>query len=345
MSILDSIKADKKISFNHWRYRILHWTFNIKNPTLDNYRYNGLPLFLYTHYCPLFHLTNLIAILSPIVLAIKVLSVVFLALVAAINTIPFEKIVKFFERMKPKLPERKPREVTPEEIEKQSRAYDMKACLEYIPRNLDMTGEGFYAYIAEVLRTMKKEEVVALFNELAPKFKAAKERAVLRKKKWRERIIFWTNFSRVFLKWAMNIAYVLFGLFTLYGVFYIVGPVFYGICWLIETIIWLFTDTGFTTSLWLLTKIMALILVTTSVIFGLLYTGIVQRFGEKLWEGLAAVTAPLYILGVPLKWIKKGFDEACEFVSMFYEENCPPVVLVSKEEAQIESIAQNGEEV
>ena len=32
MSILDSIKEERKLSFNHWRYRILHWAFNAEPP-------------------------------------------------------------------------------------------------------------------------------------------------------------------------------------------------------------------------------------------------------------------------------------------------------------------------
>lgn len=68
--ILESIKRDRKLSFNHWRYRLLHWTFET-NPSDSN-----LPNFLYTKYCPLFHLTNLLVIFFPLIVFAKI--VVFL---------------------------------------------------------------------------------------------------------------------------------------------------------------------------------------------------------------------------------------------------------------------------
>lgn len=76
--ILEAIKGEKKMSFHHWRYRLLHWAFGEKADTPEQ---SGLPRFLYTHYCPLFHLTNLIAIFAPAILFVKLVCVVFMMLV------------------------------------------------------------------------------------------------------------------------------------------------------------------------------------------------------------------------------------------------------------------------
>lgn len=65
------LQRRKKLSLNHWRYRLLHWCFNVKADNNTPFS-NNLPRCLYTHYCPLFHLTNLIAIFCPIILIVKV---------------------------------------------------------------------------------------------------------------------------------------------------------------------------------------------------------------------------------------------------------------------------------
>lgn len=74
MSLLQSIKAFKEpreLNFSFWRYRLLHWCFNEDAKTVAD---SKLPHYLYTHYCPLFHLTNFIGLFSPLILTIKVIS-------------------------------------------------------------------------------------------------------------------------------------------------------------------------------------------------------------------------------------------------------------------------------
>lgn len=68
MGIIEAIKAPKNLSFYHWRYRILHWVFNVGAKTPEE---SPLPNYLYTHYCPLFHLTNILFLLFPIIFCCK----------------------------------------------------------------------------------------------------------------------------------------------------------------------------------------------------------------------------------------------------------------------------------
>lgn len=59
------------MSMKSWRYRLLHWVNGINPQTKEEAIDEGMPQFLYTHYCPLFHLTNLFLLLSPIILTYK----------------------------------------------------------------------------------------------------------------------------------------------------------------------------------------------------------------------------------------------------------------------------------
>jgi hypothetical protein len=74
--IFDAIHAERKMSLTHWRYRLLHWVFNVDSDQVwkdDSGKFHSkLPNYLYSHYCPLFHLTNLIALFSPIILVVKI---------------------------------------------------------------------------------------------------------------------------------------------------------------------------------------------------------------------------------------------------------------------------------
>ncbi len=131
MGILESIKSHKKMSFNHWRYRILHWAFNIKNPEFhpDAMSPNGLPKFLYTHYCPLFHLTNLIALLSPLILGIRFFILVVSALSAVLDLIPFKKIFALLPSLpKPSEKEKQEPKLT---LEDERRKIINKICMDW----------------------------------------------------------------------------------------------------------------------------------------------------------------------------------------------------------------------
>lgn len=348
MSILESIKGDRKMSFSHWRYRILHWAFNVKEPDRQNPTQTGLPMFLYTHYCPLFHLTNLIALLSPFILAIRVGLLIISAFATVIDIIPIVKIVDFFINLVPKstkVESTKTKLQLYEELTRQRAQKERKHCIELIGDYPYFEFDSFWARFDTYFISLSREQAQAIFDEYSPKIQEAVERARLRKQKWKERIIFWTNFSRVFIKWAMNIAYIALSVFLLYVIYLIAQPVWGFLCWFVEGIIWLFSDVGSLSVLWFLLKL----LLWTGLGFGvatiLVKTGFLTRFANIVIDRLPIVSPPFYIVLVPIRWIRDGFNVTCEFISMFYEENCPPIKLVSEEEAVVESIAKNGEEV
>lgn len=324
--MFESIKGEKKLSFNHWRYRLLHWAFNVENPHAGD----ELPEFLYTHYCPLFHLTNLIALLSPLVLLIKLMVLGFKGLCACFKLLPTDKIKSALSNFKPK-----------DKVEKSSLALDRKNCIKCI---CDFQGdfEEFWRFYHE-WKHLKKEEAALLFTEYMPKVIEGRLKYKLRKERWRNRIIFWTNFSRVFIKWAMNVLYfALAGLF-LYVAYLVSVPIWNFMCWSVDFIIWLFTDA---ISLSLFFFIAKILLYGTILFIGIIFIlkiGFFGVFSRTISNGLGYISPPFYLLLVPFRWIRDGFKATREFVLMFYEENCPPITLVNDEEAIVESKTQNEE--
>lgn len=334
MSILDSIKSERAMSFGHWRYRILHWAFNVKDVDQNHPEWTGLPKFLYTHYCPLFHLTNLIALLSPVILLIRFLVLFCKGIAAVMAMIPLDK---FFNKLAA-MPSKYERPLPKETVEDVRRD-----CIKYICCSGYTTFEDFWNHHSfSSLLTKGMAEV--LWNEYMPKIKKARERAELRKKKWRERIIFWTNFSRVFIKWTMNVMYFVLAGFLAYLAYMFSGTAWHCLCYVGEFIKWLFTDAVSLATVFFIGKMLMWSVLGGVAVFILFQARVAQKFVSVVIDGLDYITAPLYIVFVPFRWVKQGWNNLCEFVSMFYEENCPPIKLVSKEQAIVETIAQ-GEEV
>lgn len=52
--------------------------------------------------------------------------------------------------------------------------------------------------------------------------------------------------------------------------------------------------------------------------------------------GLSVLSIPLYVAWILMQWIWKRLVVIHEFIEMFYEENCPPITLISSEEALVE---------
>lgn len=153
MSILESLKEEKKLSLNHWRYRLLHWCFNVKVDKNTPFSHD-LPKCLYTHYCPLFHLTNLIAIFSPIILTVKIIVAMVRAFVYALSQIKFSWPTK---------------EATPEPTLKEMRRSECKhilECLKHAGWWDDF--DKFWSCKKTEVKFLTEEDVRAIFNEFVP---------------------------------------------------------------------------------------------------------------------------------------------------------------------------------
>lgn len=341
MSIFESLHAEKKMTFNHWRYRILHWAFNVRKQD-QGPETSGLPKFLYTHYCPLFHLTNLIALLSPIILLIRLVVTLVWAVADCfgfvVSLIPTEQIRNFFERMAEK--SSKKREESPQASKELKVNWRKKA----IKRMCDHKGsfDDFWSFWTE--HGLAKEEIQSLFEKYMPRIEEERRLKAIRREKWKQRIILWTNISQVFIKCFLNVFYIVLAIVSVLAFCYAMTWVWVFLCWLAGVAYWMFSDVGSLSLIILMGKILFWVVMGVVFISVMFKFGIAQKVGEcleTLWE---YASTPLSITFIPFRWVKNCFVAACEFVSMFYEENCPPIKLISEEEAVVEDTIHGGEE-
>ncbi len=338
MSIFESIKGERKLSFDNWRFRILHWAFRIKNPNFKNPEVNPLPLYLYTHYCPLFHLTNLIAFLSPIILLIRFFILSFFALMSSIafiaELIPFDKLWPSFKSdSTPKAP-KAPKPLTLEE--------ERNSLIKIICTNYNTEFPALWTFVNGSFKLITEEDAKKIYDEYRPKVLAAIEAAKLRKDRWRQRIVFWINFSRVFIKCLINLFY--FGLagLVLYVLYEFSTVIWQLLCVVGGFIYWLFTDSVSFATLIFVIKFLGFIGITWGFLIVALRFKIFNRFLDYFLGGVEYIKPPFYIAAIPFFWIGKKCSDAYEFVQMFYEENCPPIKLITPEEEIIESNVDEG---
>ena len=148
----------------------------------------------------------------------------------------------------------------------------------------------------------------------------------------KQRLVFWSNFSSVFVKWGMNIFYILLTVTMIYLCYLIVEPIIGLLSW-VGTFdpVPMFMFVG---------KILVLVCLTGVAIYGLLKFKVFSLCCEKGLEAAVAVSPPFVLVGkvfaAPLVWIWKCLKAIAEFSAVFYEENCPPIKIVSIEEEKIQ---------
>ena len=355
MNIFESIKSEKKMSLNHWRYRILHWCFDQSWEDWENdwKAHSDLPYFLYTHYCPLFHITNLIAILFPIVLMVKI--VVGLCcgikkcsglIIAAISSLPWQKLANTIEKFniafkwskKSKNIDVSSRE---EARKKETIKNEKRRLLRYMVRSDYTTFDELWNMCCDMHSTanfsfLSKEDAEQLFNKHIEKILKAKKQIEERKERTKQRLIFWSNFSQVFLRCFFNIAYVIIAILVFWGFCKVTPQVLF---FMVDCVKFLMTfDTlSFLIAFgWILLRVIIVGGACSIVIYGFCKLKILQKCGLALTSSLVAVSPPFVLVGnlfcLPFQWVATLCNNTVEFVGMFYEENCPPITIVSGEE-------------
>lgn len=337
-SMLESIKSEKQLSFNHWRYRLLHWFFGISPATVEE---SSLPRFFYTHFCPLFHFTNIVAIFSPVILAWKLLWLLGTVVVSLFNfcepyiTFVADHLIDFLARFMPK----DKWELSSEErevINKQERIAKLQKSIrswyEYFNDTDDLdkfTFNYFCALCSQYSSNDKEAEEV--FDILFTKLKERDDKRKLAAEKRRAWILFWVNFSQVFVKWGLNLGYAGLAVLVAYLSFTWGPPLIFGFCGMM----W---DVGAT----LLTinvfdflygvAIWTFRIVVPAAIIGAVAAIIISR-KSAVADGLIKVCSPLVVLGTAIKSlfeaIAKGWESTADFIKVFYEESCPPIKIVS----------------
>jgi len=330
----------REISLKHWRYRLLHWCFNEKDITRPEE--SALPQYLYCHYCPLFHLTNFIALTSWLVLTIKVIVWCCKGIASAIskvdwsflhvNVLEFFKLfnfLKFFKR------ERVERETSEEELRKRQ----WKSFAVYVRENPDVTFENFWALFPVSFNLLDKDVAEIRFEKIVTKLRSDKERARIRKEKMQARIAFLINFGRHLVKGILFVAYAAIGVLVVCLVVAIHEPVlaWFGnaFVWIGDAFAWLLA-LEFPDILPLLIiggKIVLATMFITSVVVLTHRFKVVQKCGMVIQKTAhVCLLMPLLFLirmiGLPFMLIWKSLMIVKRFIGEFYEDHCPPITIV-----------------
>jgi len=353
MNVLASIKSEKKLSFKHWRYRILHWCFSEKAKTPEE---SNLTKCFYTHYCPLFHITNLIAIMFPLILIVKIVMAVTWGVCQAVALVPWDGIADFILSTWSKLfPERKKKkkekpEPTDQQVAAAGLIEEKKLFLTRMLR-MDYGEIEFERFWNDwghgSCRYFQKEEAEHYYVTRMAKIVATKKRVEERKAKMQQRLIFWTNFSQVFFKWFFNIAYILLAVSVAWLFIKFTPPVFFAIVDLVKFMLTfevlpflIFCGT------WLVRLGVPAIAIAI-VVYGFWRSQILRRSAVVIGSSVAAVSPPFKLLGIwiclPFKWVSKGCSNTVEFIEMFYKENCPPITIISGEDEIIATELEEAE--
>lgn len=321
-NVLEAIKGEKKMTFRHWRYRLLHWAFGV-HPSTPNE--STLPNYLYTHYCPLFHLTNLIAIFVPVILFCKLTllclqGIIFVAQKIGRGFIVVAGIIRPLEKVHSIISE--------EEIHRRLKVQERRDVYKRIARfgteNRDFLRffDRYYP-VAYKPQFLTKEEVKEIWDVYAPKLLAALEKRDARTQRRREFILFWVNFSRVFIKGILNVMYVSLFAAVAYLTYRYGWPVLQGIgiglAWLVA-LIWRVPWTTVLDIVWHVVAIIA---------FGMLVGWLMVRYAPSIVKKISPPFVAFRDMIIAcMGYVGNIFDGVTDFVKVFYEENCPPITIV-----------------
>lgn len=351
--LIQAIKGPKRMSFKHWRYRLLHWCFSV-NPT--NQYNSPLPRFLYTHYCPLFHLTNLIALFSPFIVVFKTVWficrytwVVLDAIARVVATIASFVAKKYRDRPRAELSQEQLDAALAKETElrlQRRRSEDRKLLVRLIRRNanlVDNFDELYYRWQdASDYKSLGAQEVKQLWEKVAPAIKAAEEHRQANEERRKRWLVFWVNFSRVFVKCTLNVLYVLLFAICAYALAFWVVPCLWFVAKLIVgflcSLVW--SDLVYVAKIVgkVLLGIGILAVVVAAIIKFFIWAKVLVKLSDSFVELGGAIAPPFVAIGSAVSACCRyclGFFSGCaEFVAVFYEENCPPITIVSEEETE-----------
>lgn len=301
INLLEYIKADRNLSFSNWRYRLLHWFFGVNPKTVDEaVESNAIPSMFYTHYCPLFHLTNLIVLFIPFVLVFKV--IMFLA----------NKVNEHIAKRRLNRPE-------PVYKKKDNSEYEKKMLLKMMNLHpYESFGDIWtmvYHAVPHLRMSLSDEEAESIYNKYKEVISKNLAEKAVKNERRRNNIVFWVNFSRVFIKFFMNVLYIGLAGFVIW-----LGWTGRG---LISSIFYAILDFNLLsfcmTILTLLLKAIPIVIVTY-IVFRVLRKVLLPVFG--------IIAEALNDLG---KWITHKINDIKDFISIFYEENCPAINIVDEE--------------
>lgn len=176
----------QKLSLKHWRYRLLHWTFSIR---IDDWQKSPLPTYFYTHYCPLFHATNLLVLLIPFICAWKVFYAVLLFL---LNLIPEGKHIDIM---------------------------DLKRMISLI-KQYEIYNNFDNFWLGHKHVCLKTNSNIEYWKDLHKQALALIKERKNKKKAMADRWVLFITASKFIFKWLFNILYVVVGIFLIMMLYY-----------------------------------------------------------------------------------------------------------------------------
>lgn len=335
-SLLDSIKSEKELSLNHWRYKLLFWCWG-EWPASP--KESSLPEYLFSHYCPLFHLTNIILIFFPVILFFKIFMTAgyfgFAVAKAFANKID-DGLTWFIHWNNARLARKRanrPVEAPVELTEEQRKDIKRASYRRYLQETLESEPNITFSWIWTRSETKwySQEEAEELFNTYVAAIKAKQDRANRRKAKIRAWVLFFVNFSQIFVKGALNLFYICLAAAVGYAVIMwgipmtlTVGGWFISAFMYFMSVDWWYTSKVFSQYILGIGSMLGLLV---ALIYFLVWLKVpVSKYGTKcLVPAVALMEAGCSVIDYIVS-VRNGI---LEFISVFYEENCPPIKIVS----------------
>lgn len=352
MSFSDFIKGDKKLTLGNWRYRILHWTFGVNPRSLEEANQlagsAGIPRCVYTHYCPLFHFTNLLLCVLPLIILARLITLLVRLFVYIFNNINsvIQNYVDSWIMKNNERDRKKQREQT-NNRGKSRQSYLRKTIYNYLK---DLPADNYrldnYSLFIEqfeknydIYLEQEGDYIHKCWLELAPKIRQAKEKRAAKRERMKQYVYFWITFSRAAVKTiiytfyaALAVVVVWFSLKYGGGLLADLAIMFW---WIIGLNWWGILMFG--------GKIILTIMFTIG--FGFVLGFALRRYKSQFIKGMSFILPPFEIVGSAIvdfsRWVCSFAESAAEFMSMFYEENCPKITIVEDEiEAEISAGAE-----
>ncbi len=313
--LIERIKGERRLPFDHWRYRLLHWVFGI-NPTRA--KDSKLPSFLYEHYCPLFHVTNTFVVMLPLIIFVKILIKLVKGVVGAI---------KYCISKLPSLPEKS---VDAEQLEIDYIWHAIKHRSYYI-YHADF--ERFWNIFSDDFTILSKEKVKEYFEIMCKKYFAAQDAAAERLALRNSRIAWLASTASFIFRY---VGYGLYGAGTagmIIAAYYVLPYVWENVWFIATNLVTAFKWIAYAAIVGSIFAFLGVLTINSKwfdevskLVVSILKTdvapnnGLLKRSFRKTGRTIVAVV-----------------DGVVDFVHTIYDNNCPPITIVYGDEAKIEN--------
>jgi hypothetical protein len=363
------IKSNKQMSMDHWRYRLLHWTWGLNKDGCKEWVDSDgekctsggreLPRFFYTHYCPLFHMTNILAIFSPIILFLKLwcllLQFIFFTLSYFVNLLRntykyirniFGYIGLWANKFKRK-EAKKSKKIGKVKVKNKPKFSNPKKILADAIINFQKSFSDLNCNFDTIWRIegwskstfgKSKSELEEIYNRVRAIIDERRRKDELRREKIKKRVLFWVNISQSVIKGFFNLLYVsLFvgvGFLTfVYGGSFVLGSIactYYIIATLVSVHWW---NGLLLIGYW--GGLVASGVVILALIITFLYFSANAFCKVVVKTNFTPILLPYSIVRDILVAVGGYIANICisiiDFISMFYAENCPGITIIDSE--------------